>query len=82
MLTFSPDGKILLDPKLDVWHPVIQLWDVNTGADLGILSGHTEPIETLVFSHDGKTLASGSEDGTILLWDWDKIIAERGTDNK
>ena len=82
VLTFSPDGKILLDPKLDVWHPIIQLWDVNTGADLGILSGHTEPIETLVFSHDGKTLASGSEDGTILLWDWDKIIAERGTDNK
>ena len=77
VLTFSPDGKILLDPKLDVWHPTIQLWGVNTGADWGTLSGHTEPIETLVFSHDGKTLASGSQDGTVLLWDWEEIIAKR-----
>ena len=72
ILTFSPDGKTLLDSK---WSEArIQLWDVDTGRSLGTLSGHTEPIETLVFSHDGKTLASGSEDGTVLLWDWDKII--------
>ena len=82
VLTFSPDGKILLDPKLDGWHPIIQLWDVNTGADWGTLSGHTESIEMLVFSHDGKTLASGSEDGTVLLWDWDKIIANAAPKNK
>lgn len=73
---FSPTGKILLDANMDVWNPLIQLWDVDTGEDLGTLSGHTEPIETLVFSHDEKTLASGSEDGTVLLWDWDKVIAK------
>lgn len=77
VLTFSPDGKIILDPKMEDWQPLIQLWDMETGRDLGTLSGHTEPIETLVFSHDGKTLASGSEDGTVLLWDWDKISAKR-----
>ena len=55
---------------------------MNTGRSLGILFGHTEPIETLVFSHDGKTLASGSEDGTVLLWDWEKIIAKRTPENK
>lgn len=82
VLTFSPNGKILLDPKLDVWHPIIQLWDVNTGADWGTLSGHTEPIETLVFSHDGKTLASGSEDGTVLLWDWDQIVNKVRRENR
>ncbi|RKU24003.1 hypothetical protein C6503_01930 [Candidatus Poribacteria bacterium] len=79
MLTFSPDGKILLDSKN--WRLLIQLWDVNTGNDLGTLSGHTEGIETLVFSHDGKTLASSSWDGTVLLWDWDKISAKIATDN-
>ena len=74
VLTFSPDGKIILDLKMEVWQPLIQLWEVDTVRNLGTLSGHTEPIETLVFSHDGKTLASGSEDGTVLLWDWDKVV--------
>ena len=82
VLAFSPDGKILLDPKRMRLQSFIQLWDVDTGTDLGTLSGHTEPIETLVFSHDGKTLASGSQDGTVLLWDWEKIIAKRGQDNR
>ncbi len=78
ILTFSPDGKILLGSS----RPHIKLWDVDTGKRLSTLTGHTEPIETLVFSHDGKTLASGSEDGTVLLWDWDKIIAKQIPHNK
>ena len=81
VLTFSPDGKILLDPKSIGWQLLIQLWDVDTGTDLGTLSGHTEGIEKLVFSHDGKTLASSSWDGTVLLWDWDKISAKIARDN-
>ena len=81
LLTFSPDGKIILDPKMEVWQPLIQLWEVDTGRNLGTLSGHTEPIEALVFSHDGKTLASGSRDGTVLLWDWNKISAKNVQDN-
>ena len=79
LMRFSPDGKTLLDSK---WSEArIQLWDVDTGRSLGTLSGHTEPIETLVFSHDGKTLASGSEDGTVLLWDWNEIIDKNARDN-
>ncbi len=82
VLTFSPDGTILVGSSMQGWSNSIKLWDVETGKDLGILSGHTEPVETLVFSHDGKILASGSEDGTVLLWDWDKIIAKWVPDNK
>lgn len=80
-LTFSPDGKVLLDPKSIGWRPLIQLWDVNTGNDLGALSGHTEEIKMLAFSHDSKLLASSSWDGTVLLWDWDKISAKIAMDN-
>lgn len=80
VLMFSPDGKILLNPK-SIKRPLIQLWDVKTGTDLGILTGHTESIETLAFSHDGKMLASGSWDGTVLLWDWDKISAKIAKEN-
>ena len=69
----SPDGTILVGPGSDMWSYPIQLWDVEKGRRLENLSGHTEPIETLKFSQDGKILASGSADGTVLLWDWEKI---------
>ncbi|MDE0484213.1 MAG: hypothetical protein OXI67_16660 [Candidatus Poribacteria bacterium] len=75
-LVFSPDGTILVGSGMDMWRNPIKLWDVETGRSLGALSGHTEPIETLVFSHDGKILASGSNDGTVLLWDWEKIVTK------
>ena len=83
-LTFSPNGAILVESTkmaFDTYCEAnISLWDVNTGEKLLSLPGHTEPIETLVFSHDGKILASGSEDGTVLLWDWNKILAKIETD--
>jgi WD40 repeat protein len=34
-----------------------------------ILRGHTSPVLTVAFSPDGKTIASGSHDGTIIMWD-------------
>ena len=82
VLTFSPDGTILIVSSVGYQNNPIELWEVQTGKSLRILSGHTEPVETLVFSHDGKILASGSQDGTVLLWDWNKIIAKRKAEIK
>ncbi|RKU17955.1 hypothetical protein C6503_10130, partial [Candidatus Poribacteria bacterium] len=36
---------------------------------IATLTGHTGGVNNVVFSPDGNTVASGSHDGTILLWE-------------
>jgi WD40 repeat protein len=71
-IAFSPDGKLLAYPKVHSDEEEsfdISLWGVEAKKEQKVLRGHPYPITCVAFSLDGATLASGSRDGTVRLWD-------------
>ena len=71
-VAFSPDGETLASGSGDLANDAnntVRLWDVSTGTEIQVLTGHTDAVRSVAFSPDGQTLASGSMDGTIRLWD-------------
>jgi WD40 repeat protein len=50
-------------------HEKVDLYDLATGRNVATLNGHTDEVSGLMFSPDGKALASGSWDGTAIIWD-------------
>ena len=72
ILAFSPCSKYL---ATGAWWQEgqtkmsIRLWEIATGENIHTFWAHPTDIDRLAFSPDGALLASGSYDGTILLWD-------------
>ena len=82
---FSPNDHLLARSSS---FNKISLWDVTIGESLKVLP-HTNMdnvhVTSLAFSPDLRTLASGSQDGTVLLWNIDTdrnktIPAEKKTE--
>jgi WD40 repeat protein len=65
-LAFRPDGRYLVTGKTD---GVVQVWDGETGQEVGTLGSHKREIRGVVFSRDGQHLATASSDGEVKLWD-------------
>ncbi len=66
-LTFSPDGRTLISGGDN---GIVQ-WDLNTGERINFPTNpnHHKLILSVVISPNGELLASGSYDGSIILWD-------------
>lgn len=77
-VALSPDERILAvggylydDSNKNLIFSV-RLHDIRSGNVIGILKGHNDVVHNLAFSPDGRFLASGSGDHTIIIWKKDK----------
>lgn len=68
LAAWSPDGSSLAtNPGFDgeIW-----LWDTKNWLVFSTLYGHADEVTTLDWSFDGTYLASGSQDGTVRIWEY------------
>jgi WD40 repeat protein len=76
-VVFSPSGELFaVGVPLAAWSPDtpmgsggVRVYDWPRGRVLKTFAGHAGPVTALRWSADGKVLASGSADTTVLLWD-------------
>jgi WD40 repeat protein len=72
-LAFHPDGRQIV---VGDYAKEVEIWDLHSRKKT-TLSGHPTPIVNVVVSRDGRTLISGSLDGTIHRWTLGELQASR-----
>lgn len=65
VIAVSPDGSLAASGGKS---ERIRLWNTSTGAEIGQLSGHQEPVTALAFTPDNNYLISVSMDGSLRIW--------------
>lgn len=65
-----PRGRSVLRPG----DRFVRVWNLFTGEEVAAFEGHRGPVNCVAWSADGKMLASGSDDATVLVWDTSKLV--------
>lgn len=71
--TLHPDRKAFAAGGGNFW---VYVHDFETGEELLCNKGHHGPVYGVRFTPDGKTYASGGDDGTIRYWSFTEVAAE------
>jgi len=74
LCVLSPDGRLAATTEdggqITPDNPTpIRIWDLWAGREILQFQGSGTYVASLAFSPDGRLLASGLDDGTILVWD-------------
>jgi eukaryotic-like serine/threonine-protein kinase len=64
-VAFSPDGQRLAAGN---WNEA-KVWEVASGREFLTFRRHDGGVSSLAFSHDGRQIVTGSDDGTAKVWE-------------
>ena len=71
-LAFDPNGRFLVAGQ----GTKIRVWDLGTREAVATIEGCQDRVNSVIFTHDGKKLISGSRDGVIRVWDTSGLRSE------